>query len=406
MPSAYSDLLAWLESKRVGCSSLSFEYRSDKKGGGLYALRDIQAQELLVKLPASALLNKKSLARLYDAPLKDLSSSQLISLHLALHRNASVKDFEDGKERYLTWMPVLPASFEGMPLWWTQNSDLATASLARQVLECAPESAQAIISKVEQGFLKDWQAAQEAYKIHQELSSISTPKLKRDDFLWAWCCVNSRCLYHPLGFKTESDNFTLAPLIELANHNPLAPSLFLADGRDLAFYSSMPDQLPRSVVSDRFRSMYASNGTSAPKKGEIVYRAGDEICLPYGQHDSARLLAEYGFVLQDNQADTVDLKPFILELFAELPNEEQERKLEILNSQGYFQCVSFSRPYWLNSKKQKFDAEHQIARPFLVPPRHSQTLAPTSQRRTLPRDARRSIRNHLGRKRAACPAIA
>ena len=40
--------------------------------------------------------------------------------------------------------------------------------------------------------------------------------LTLENFVWAWLCVNSRCIWHDLALPLREDNITLAPVIDVS----------------------------------------------------------------------------------------------------------------------------------------------------------------------------------------------
>lgn len=325
---AWQQLLSWLETKHKVATILPFEYLQNDKGGGLYSQEAIPEGRKLLELPASALLNKKTVAKFYSARVRNLSSYQLLSLHLALHRRTKSGD----GERFLDFLAILPTTFEGMSLYWAQGSDSELARVTRQWLALSSAAVQKATTSVEIRFLNDWKVTRNAWK-----AEGTGQALEKADFLWGWCCVNSRCLYCPLGLKPEPDNFTLAPIFDLANHQPTSPFLFRLENRCLVLYSSLAHGITNDEQDARLRALFESNSDIGDRTS--VVKAGQEIYLPYGQHDNATLLAEYGFVLPVNKADHVDLEGLILELFDGLAEREREAKLELLRSRSLLRCV-------------------------------------------------------------------
>lgn len=91
-----------------------------------------------------------------------------------------------------------------------------------------------------------------------------------------------------------------------------------------------------------------SNGTSpspfasASKDDRLAYKKGDEVTFAYGPHDSGTLLAEYGFILpeEENLYDHYDVTEEVERLFRDecSPEDAQEKKEE-LEINGYWGCV-------------------------------------------------------------------
>ena len=64
----------------------------------------------------------------------------------------------------------------------------------------------------------------------------------------------------------------------------------------------------------------------------ISYR---EVCFPYGAHSNAKLLAEYGFVLEQNPNDVIPLEDEIESLFHQLDSNTRTLKTNLLVESGY-----------------------------------------------------------------------
>ena len=45
-------------------------------------------------------------------------------------------------------------------------------------------------------------------------------KISRESFLWAWLCLNTRCVYYDLGLP-KKDNLTMAPFFDLVRRPDL-----------------------------------------------------------------------------------------------------------------------------------------------------------------------------------------
>lgn len=101
----------------------------------------------------------------------------------------------------------------------------------------------------------------------------------RDNYLHAWCLVNTRSFY----FETPDmlrypwhDRLTLLPVADMFNHAGQGCAVqFAPEGH--------------RVFTDR------------------AYRAGEELCTSYGEHTNDYLLGEYGFIMEQNQWDNICL---------------------------------------------------------------------------------------------------
>lgn len=142
-------------------------------------------------------------------------------------------------------------------------------------------------------------------------------------FAWAWCCVNSRCVYLPLGLTPHSDNFTLAPVLDMCNHTWLK-----ADECKVSWTAAGGLQLRAPSVTARPAGL----------------RRGDELFISYGAHSNGTLLSEYGFVLgrngkaweTGNPYTEVRLDKYVEALLDAWPEREREETKQLLQENGYW----------------------------------------------------------------------
>ncbi|KAH3665888.1 hypothetical protein OGAPHI_004077 [Ogataea philodendri] len=236
--------------------------------------------------PKSALYSKFDLTK----TLK-LSSFQLVSLYLVLesHRPESFwKPFID----------VLPNlnDFDSVPLLWIVESD--------PVFDLLPLAIKNHAKAQHDKFLQDYEVVQTFLAEYITDAQIMVP-LK--EFLWAWLCCNSRCLYMELPEildKQLEDNFTLVPFVDFINH-------------------SLDDQTQVSLSP--------VSGFQVTI-GEHAYSPEDQIFFSYGAHNDDFLLCEYGFMLEEgkNIWNTADLTPYVESLL----KPDQKKLLEEYNYNG------------------------------------------------------------------------
>lgn len=165
----------------------------------------------------------------------------------------------------IAWRDVLPtlADFEaGLPFMWHED-----------LQRLLPSAARAILQKQQRDFHRDW-----------SLFSKAFPDVPRDEYLVSWFRISTRTFsYETPQMETYPwhDRLALVPVADLFNH---------ADGGCKVSYS--PDGF--EVCADR------------------AYAAGQEVHISYGAHSNDFLLAEYGFVMEENRWDKVCLDDVIL----------------------------------------------------------------------------------------------
>ncbi|CDU26003.1 related to RKM2-ribosomal protein lysine methyltransferase [Sporisorium scitamineum] len=350
-------------------------------GRGLVFTRRIEAGQAVLTLPVDTLINVKSyksflhpdtlpssvsIASSENKGKSDqrLSSAQLLSLLLA----RAQLELESGRKRTSAettskyealqlFVQTLPDKFDTVPLTWSllarrfgHVGELKEASwkqrFFRSLLQALPPHSQDLQGKVRQRFERDWLGLCTLRDSNCDLLAepallSSNPDLARalvraidlDTFLWAWLCVNSRCVFLPLGLADHADNFTLAPMLDMANHTS-----------DPAFECKV-----RYAV-DGGLEMYAPGGSN---DDACVAMPGDECFITYGPHSNESLLSEYGFVLpahltfgRDREADGestwrgsryVDvLMDAHVERLLQKQGVDGEAKIELLQNRGYW----------------------------------------------------------------------
>ncbi|GME73401.1 unnamed protein product [Ambrosiozyma monospora] len=245
-----------------------------------------------------------------------LSSFQLVSLYLVLEKERGRLSF---------WSPfinVLPDynDLRFMPFTWLVKNTNST------IFPLLPDSIQKHCQEQLQGFNKDYKVVSDL--IHRHTLPTTSPSLKtlsKDDFLWAWLCCNSRCLYMQLPKKlnkTIDDNFTLVPYVDFLNHH----------------------------VDDHCGIEITNHQGFLVNTQEASYHTNDQIYFSYGGHSDEFLLCEYGFMfdLGINKYNTLNLTDYIVELMSPI-------QIEFLKNEGYFD------DYTCNENELSFRTEIALA---------------------------------------------
>lgn len=99
-------------------------------------------------------MNTKTLAPHY--PASTLTATQIISLHLMLHRPRGEDDSLD--PLFGPYISVLPREFDSHPLTWTVRRRFLqdTGGLESSLLEVLTPSASAGLEKIAKKFCEDW----------------------------------------------------------------------------------------------------------------------------------------------------------------------------------------------------------------------------------------------------------
>ncbi|KFY18350.1 hypothetical protein V493_08695 [Pseudogymnoascus sp. VKM F-4281 (FW-2241)] len=242
------------------------------RGLGIVATERHEAGKILLTVPTSALRTTLTVSKAISVPLGKITTHGLLAADLSL----------DTSEARSRWRDVLPSQEDfqtSMPILWPP--------LLQSFL---PEAASALFSNQIKKFELDWATV-----------SSAIPSLTRDHYLYNWLVVNTRTFYYvPPGTKRKKDRndcMALNPFADYFNHS--------SQGCKVEF---------------------------GPEGFEItsneVYEKGDEIYISYGTHSNDFLLAEYGFIMDENDADHILLDSVII------PEMDTEQ-LELVKESGY-----------------------------------------------------------------------
>ncbi|TFK92414.1 SET domain-containing protein [Polyporus arcularius HHB13444] len=337
-------LLRWLSEEHgmdVGESAFHVEAREVPGAGrGLFATRDCPRSTTLFKVPSTALMNKKTVAKLY-AQLRGrrLSGVLLVSLHLLLHKPLGDEDSQDPV--FGPYISTLPRDFSSHPLSWLVKRDTQEEDAWERVaLSLLPPSTLRKLSVLHDRFRADWQilrrvleedASVVASSSRSDISLVSSPENINElmmDFLWAWLNVNTRCIFWRIQpTLSDQDNFTLCPVLDFANHNSGHSHIFPVVDSDI--WGGVAKKPPKYFVF------------FGPSQGAVS--EGQQLYLQYGTHSNAFLFSEYGFVndfpegavASGAYAGEVDVHELVEELFAQKALLGSRLK-EVLTDEGYW----------------------------------------------------------------------
>lgn len=217
------------------------------------ATRDIAADEVILAVPSWLIIDSHRIRSMMQRRLHPkqahLSPIQWLMAFLVLEMN----------RKYSNWQPyfnTLPTDFDHMPI----------VSLTDSECELLPMHIQDDMRTQRYRMTADRKA----------LNGFVSEALLDRSFVYAWCCVNSRCVYLS---KVPGDgrNVALVPFFDLLNH------------------SNETQTMP--VYDTQSRTLIV-------KAAEAVSK-GQEVYINYGPHDGAFLLMEYGFF----QATPYDFVP-------------------------------------------------------------------------------------------------
>lgn len=125
-------------------------------GYGLFAIRPIAASTPLFTIPPKALLNSLTLSPHYPPSKPRLTCTQIVTLHLLLHRPKNGQPSSD--PLFGPYISVLPEKFDSHPLtWlWQKEHDISVSSPEAQLIDALPPRILGKLDKIANLFEVDW----------------------------------------------------------------------------------------------------------------------------------------------------------------------------------------------------------------------------------------------------------
>ncbi|KAF9005635.1 hypothetical protein BDQ17DRAFT_1240083 [Cyathus striatus] len=288
----WPSLLRWLHAHRMDTTPHALLVQPKQHpchaGYGLFATATIPPNTPLFTVPASALISIRTLAPHYPKTIPNLSAVQLISLHLSLHRPLASDVSND--PLFGPYISIMPRDFDDHPFTWflkQRTSQSSLDNIQERILQILPAYILRDLSKMADRFYLDRNRVLlylvGTPSIHDFFPVFAPEAGAQDNFLWAWLCVNTRCIYHRFRpSRSDPDNLILCPVLDFANHTPIPP--FTAP---LSSQAEIWDAAPVSRLGDSFTLMSPAT---------LTVSKDSELHLRYGAHPNRVLYVEYGFV--------------------------------------------------------------------------------------------------------------
>ncbi|KAH8587570.1 hypothetical protein B0O99DRAFT_526624 [Bisporella sp. PMI_857] len=239
------------------------------RGLGIIATEKHAAGSTLVTVPATALRTAYTVPKELSEAIGPITVHGLLAAELAL----------DTSPDRLPWRQVLPTPQEfqeTMPLLWSPRLQSLLPHTSAQLL------------------------ANQRRKLSLDFAAVSAafPGIPYATYQQAWLVVNTRTFHYASPSKQHAkpsnpdDCMALNPYADYFNHT----------------------SAPGCVVT-----MNASGYTIV---ADQAIERGEEVYISYGPHSNDFLLAEYGFILDENRWDEVSLDGFILPLLSHSQKEQ------------------------------------------------------------------------------------
>ncbi|KAK0423914.1 hypothetical protein QR680_008403 [Steinernema hermaphroditum] len=271
MDAKIAAFIEWMRAQNVNTDRIQLQHNAEIGGNGIYAKKEIRPNEMILELPLDVLItsttvmNHKECAEMLRGSDVKFTPSEAIALFF-------IVEDKNPNSSYAPYLTMLPRTF-GTPLF--QGLDVVGLPFHDQVV---------------------WERqVKEIKDIYDKIPRVR-PGTTKQEILWAWHVVNTRCIFienlnvHEDLDNKEGDNIAVIPLVDMLNHVP-DPSCEARLRKTGDIYE---------VVS---------NKTIVP---------GSEIFVTYGYHGNAKLWLEYGFEIPGNIMNKI---PISIELFIALADK-------------------------------------------------------------------------------------
>ncbi|KDN44267.1 hypothetical protein K437DRAFT_140474 [Tilletiaria anomala UBC 951] len=307
-------------------------------------------------LPTRLLPKHSSFRSLNNGSTSAMRNTSLIPMLLAIFRSTRrlmPHAMPTALNQLSPFLDTMPEEFGTVPLAWRRRVHLREqySDIHRRLCQILPQRNAVQLEEVHEKYMGDYEQARTAFKRYRsELSESMQSSLHdwtEEDFLWGWLCVNSRCVFLPLGLEPHADNFTLAPMLDMANHTTDPTREFKVKW---TLKNGLEMHAPERSVARKVQG-------GAPEVGYEQERwhglcSGDEVFITYGAHGNATLLSEYGFVLLDSAGKTGD-NPFTdVVLDAQI-----KRHIEQLRTPSEVHALLEEAGYWGSWTIQRAESE-------------------------------------------------
>ncbi|KAH7405726.1 hypothetical protein DE146DRAFT_609344 [Phaeosphaeria sp. MPI-PUGE-AT-0046c] len=213
--------------------------------------------------------------------VRNLGLPEHVPVHGKLAAALALWWSDPDNQEYKLWQDVWPTQSDfqfTMPIFYS-----------KELQKFLPHAATALLTNQSTKLEKDW----------NDLRTC-LPAVSKELFTYTWLIVNTRTFYweypdlpnsHPRLPRrrkqlTADDCYAMCPFMDYFNHSD--------EG-----CTPQCDSKGYSVTADR------------------EYKAGDEVFVSYGPHTNDFLLAEYGFILDNNYNDSIPLDHLILPLLSD-----------------------------------------------------------------------------------------
>eukprot|EP00931_Biecheleriopsis_adriatica_P010440 TRINITY_DN111516_c0_g1_i1.p1 TRINITY_DN111516_c0_g1~~TRINITY_DN111516_c0_g1_i1.p1 ORF type:complete len:704 (-),score=118.61 TRINITY_DN111516_c0_g1_i1:66-2105(-) len=274
-----SDAADW--GREASAVSIAVETResieNENTGRGLVARRDVNMYEQLARIPYDLLMTKEKAQSVFGEDCIDSGMSEYTAIAILLIEEKYAKKESSFWKPYLD---VLPTTEEiGASFTWS-NEDLDNLLAGSPARNMSYFLKGKVLTELDT--IKENVVAKYPDRLTPE---IYTP----ENFMWAYAILTSRSVRLEYEDRDDSD-ISLVPLLDLINHNPDMTTCIAAELEGVKLPMGLETQ-ERCVVAlaDKYYDKY------------------EQIYISYGQKSNAQLMMLYGFSMERNTADYLEI---------------------------------------------------------------------------------------------------
>jgi histone-lysine N-methyltransferase SETD3 len=296
------------------------EITNESSGRGLLARRDINEGDELLKIPMKLCITKKSARKALGKDVLDENINEYLAIACQLiHEKYVLGD----QSFYSGYLGVLPEVEEVNPTFTWSDEDLAF--LEGSPVIAATKSLQMKLQR-EYGAL----LGGENGLIAKYPDRFPADKFTYENWIWAFTMLFSRAIR--LRNLRQGESLALVPYADLINHSPFSQAYI--DAREAGDWIFKNGEEEVILYADR------------------RYRRMEQIYISYGQKSNAELLLLYGFAVERNPFNSVDvtvsINPRTASFIKEFNNDDSlpvdplaEEKAAFIEAAGRENTVDF-----------------------------------------------------------------
>lgn len=269
------------------------ELTNESSGRGLLARRNINQEEVLLQIPIKLCITKESARETFDdGKILPPSINEYIAIACQLiHERFVLND----KSFYKPYLDVLPLVNEVNPTFTWSDDDLNT--LKGSPVVAATQSMQMKLRREFEDLLTD-----EGKLCDQYPHLFPREHFTFENWQWAFTMLFSRAIR--LRSMKQGETLALVPYADLINHSPYSQAYL--DARESGDWLFKTGKEEVVLYADR------------------AYRKMEQIYISYGPKSNSDLLLLYGFALERNPYNSVDVTVSIKSLLGGVYNDSND----------------------------------------------------------------------------------